>query len=182
MAKRYTIIILAAFMLLANNAILAHNHRDTLGTGSRIHFVQNLGQWNSNVLFSSQMRNSALFVEQQCFTIVVRGEAPKEAPFHHSRGHKLHAYRINFAGSSPNATISGDGIGTSFDNYYIGNNPEKWKSHVPNYSNVTYSNIYPNINLHVYSAEHALKYDFEVLPGANPNDIALHYNGDVVFI
>lgn len=179
MAKRYTIIILAAFMLLANNAILAHNHRDTLGTGSRIHFVQNLGQWNSNVLFSSQMRNSALFVEQQCFTIVVRGEAPKEAPFHHSRGHKLHAYRINFAGSSPNATISGDGIGTSFDNYYIGNNPEKWKSHVPNYSNVTYSNIYPNINLHVYSAEHALKYDFEVLPGANPNDIALHYNGDV---
>lgn len=178
-AKRFSIFFVAISMILANSESLAHNHRDTLGTGTRINFVQNMGQWDNNIRFATQMQQAALFVEPQRFTIVVRGAAPTDAPFHHARGHKLHAYRINFVGCNDNATIAGNDVGASYENFFIGNDPQRWKSHVPNYSNVEYADLYPNINLRVYSAEHALKYDFIVFPGADPNDIALFYEGDV---
>ena len=46
--------------------------RDTLGTGSRTHFIANLGQWDAPFLYKAQMNNAALFAESNCLTIALR--------------------------------------------------------------------------------------------------------------
>jgi hypothetical protein len=57
-------------------------------------------------------------------------------------------------------------------NYFIGNDPKKWRTNVPNYAKVKYQGIYPNIDLVYYGNQRQLEYDFVVAPGADPNAIA----------
>ena len=42
---------------------------------------------------------------------------------------------------------------------------------------VTYKNIYPGIDLRYYTDNGKLKYDLIVHPGANPDNIAMQYEG-----
>jgi len=62
-------------------------------------------------------------------------------------------------------------------NYFIGNNPTKWRTNIPTYSKVQYSEIYPGINLVYYGAQRQLEYDLVVGPGADPNQIKLAFEG-----
>ena len=62
-------------------------------------------------------------------------------------------------------------------NYFIGNDPRKWKTNVPSYANVKYSGVYPGVDLLFYGNQNALEYDFTVSPGADPSVIALGFEG-----
>ena len=62
-------------------------------------------------------------------------------------------------------------------NYFIGNDPQKWRTNVPNYRKVKYENIYPGIDLVYYGNQGRLEYDFVVSPGADPRAIALSIDG-----
>lgn len=176
MKRAFCITISLLIMLLSNNAT-ARVVRDTLHTGGSNEFVANCGQWDPNVLFSSQLHDAAIFLESDCFTIVVREPAPKDAPFHHTLGQRKHAYKVHFNGANNDHKVFGTNMLETYSNYYYGKNPHHWASHVPHYRTIVYSNIYPGIDLRVYSAEHALKYDFIVHPGASTQAIRLFYDG-----
>jgi len=62
-------------------------------------------------------------------------------------------------------------------NYFIGNDPTKWRTDIPGYGRVDYSEIYPGIGLSFYEGQDGLEYDFVVKPGANLNNIRLEYQG-----
>ena len=62
-------------------------------------------------------------------------------------------------------------------NYFIGNNPAKWHRNVPQFARVRYQRVYPGINLEYYGNQGRLEYDFEVAPGADPQQIALRFEG-----
>jgi uncharacterized repeat protein (TIGR01451 family) len=62
-------------------------------------------------------------------------------------------------------------------NYFIGNDPTKWHTHVPNYARVQYEGIYPGVDLVYYGHQRQLEYDFVVAPGANPKSIRLAFEG-----
>jgi hypothetical protein len=65
-------------------------------------------------------------------------------------------------------------------NYYIGNDPKKWRTDVPHFARVRYHGVYPGIDLIYYSnAEGKLEYDFIVQPGADPNRIQIAFNQPV---
>jgi len=51
-------------------------------------------------------------------------------------------------------------------NYFIGNDPKKWRTNVPNYGKVRYENVYPGVDLVYYGNQRQLEYDFVVAPGA----------------
>src|SRR5262249_25218514 len=65
-------------------------------------------------------------------------------------------------------------------NYFLGNNPAKWRTGIPTYGKVKETNIYPGIDL-VYRGDRAgqghLEYDFVVGAGADPGAIALSFDG-----
>ncbi len=59
-------------------------------------------------------------------------------------------------------------------NYFLGNDPAKWRTNLPTFAEVRYPNVYPGIDL-VYHGDQGgrLEYDFIVAPGADPNVITL---------
>jgi len=58
-------------------------------------------------------------------------------------------------------------------NYFIGNDPKRWRTDVPTYAKVRYQDVYPGIDLVYYGNQRQLEYDFVVAPGADPKAIAL---------
>jgi hypothetical protein len=62
-------------------------------------------------------------------------------------------------------------------NYFIGNNPAKWHTNVPQYARIQYEGVYPGINLVWYGSQGNLEFDFVVSRGADPRQIQITYEG-----
>ena len=62
-------------------------------------------------------------------------------------------------------------------NYFIGNDPAAWHTDVPNFGRVRYTDVYPGVDLVYYGNGGGLEYDFVVAPGANPDVVAMEWDG-----
>jgi hypothetical protein len=80
---------------------------------------------------------------------------------------------MKLMGANPQARLSGLEELPGKSNYFIGNDPTKWRTSVPNYAKVKYANVYPGVDLVYYGNQGRLEYDFVVQPGADPRQIAL---------
>ncbi len=88
-----------------------------------------------------------------------------------------HVYQVEFLNSSEQVEIQGDKSLDTYNNYFIGNDPSRWKSNCKVYQAIIYKNIYPNIDLRYYTENNQLKYDLVVHPGGNPDNIVMKYRG-----
>ena len=86
--------------------------------------------------------------------------------------------RMRLVGANPHAKVTGLDQLPGKSNYFIGNDPEKWRANVPNYANVKYADVYPGVDLVYYGNQGKLEYDFVVQPGADPRSIRLAINLD----
>jgi hypothetical protein len=84
--------------------------------------------------------------------------------------------RMELVGANPQAKVSGLEELPGKSNYFIGNDPKKWRTNVPNYAKVKYANVYPGVDLVYYGNQGQLEYDFVVQPGADPRPIQLAIN------
>ncbi len=85
--------------------------------------------------------------------------------------------RIKLVGANPAAQVEGQDELAGKANYFIGNDPVKWRTNIPTYSRVKYDEVYPGVDL-VYHGDHQqLEYDFVVAPGADPRAIRLAFAG-----
>ena len=83
--------------------------------------------------------------------------------------------RLRLVGTKPNAAVTGSEELAGKANYFIGNDPKRWRTNVPTYAKVRYRNVYPGVDLEYYGNQGGqLEYDFIVAPGADPSVIALH--------
>jgi hypothetical protein len=62
-------------------------------------------------------------------------------------------------------------------NYFVGNDPQRWRTDVPRYAKAQYREVYPGIDLVYYGNQRQLEYDFIVAPGADPRRIELAFTG-----
>jgi hypothetical protein len=62
-------------------------------------------------------------------------------------------------------------------NYFLGNDPTKWRRSVPHYSRVRYAGIYSGIDLIYHEGNGELEFDFVVQPGASPQSIRIGVSG-----
>ena len=79
--------------------------------------------------------------------------------------------------ANPAAKVTGMDELAGKTNYFIGNDPTKWRTNVPTYAKVKYEGIYSGIDLVYYGNQRQLEYDFVVAPGANPRRIAFDVSG-----
>lgn len=161
-------------LLMCTTVLWSRNERDTLGTGTMVHFTENLGQWDSRIQFNVQLHNAAVFLEQEGITVALREQSTHPAPF--SRQPRCHAYRMHFLGATPTLPVGLDRR-EDYANYYLGDDPSRWRSKVSSYAAAIYNEIYPGVTLEIYGGRKALKYNFIIAAGANPSNIALLYEG-----
>ena len=148
-----------------------------------LEFVANQRQWDKPVLFAADVPAGRLFLEHgrlvQALYDSKQVEKLHEAADHVSDKQRIraHAYSTAFVGGNMQAAVKGETQLPGFNNYFLGNDKSRWASNVPGYSEVRYAALYPGIDLHFYSKERVLEYDFEVAAGADASRIALRYDG-----
>ncbi len=170
-------------------------------------FTENKGQWGDRFQYKSEVALGAVFLHGNGFTVVrhheqdyrnlqerIHGHGHEEGTDRRDRsplktasgserppdampGLRSHAYRVYFAGANPNAQPAATKPSGGYSNYFIGKDPSRWKSNVYSYQEITYRNVYPNIDVRYYSEGGRLKYDFIVRPGADLRRIQLRYDG-----
>jgi hypothetical protein len=84
---------------------------------------------------------------------------------------------MKLVGANPKAKVVGLDELPGKSNYFLGNDPKKWRTNVANYRKVKYADVYPGIDLVYYGNQRQLEYDFVVTPGADPHAIALNIAG-----
>lgn len=129
-------------------------------------FEANLGQTDRAVRFLARGRGYGLFL------------TPAETVLTLAVGQDPTSLRMRFSGANPHPDVIGQDTLASRTNYFLGNDPSKWQTDVPNYAKVRYRDMYPGIDLVYYGNNGRLEYDFIVAPGANPRDIRLSFDVD----
>jgi hypothetical protein len=85
--------------------------------------------------------------------------------------------RTSFVGANQDPDVRGHDVTEYYCNYFIGNDPNRWFTDVPNYECVMYDDVYPGIDLKYYSEGNRLEYDFVVSPFGDPTQIEIVYEG-----
>ncbi|MCL6524206.1 MAG: PKD domain-containing protein [Thermoflavifilum sp.] len=85
-------------------------------------------------------------------------------------------YEVQFLNSQPTSFKTDHPSSTQY-NYFIGNDPAHWASHVQGYGGITYERVYPHIDVRLYTEAGRLKSDWILYPGARVRDIQLQYEG-----
>jgi hypothetical protein len=86
--------------------------------------------------------------------------------------------KATFVSANPNPVMRGDDLMEYKCNYFLGNDPSKWRTDVPNYKAVVFEDIYAGIDLKYYgNGDGKMEYDFLVSPGADFSQIMVQYDG-----
>ncbi|MBF0568897.1 MAG: SBBP repeat-containing protein [Nitrospirae bacterium] len=135
-----------------------------------IAFEANEGQTDPKVKYTAKGQGYTLFLTPQEFVLgMVTHNAEKDKI-------KVAAVRIKFV-SSDTKTITGVDELEGKSNYFIGNDPQKWRTNVPTYQKVRYEEIYHGIDLVVYGNQRQIEYDFVVAPHADYKQISFRVEG-----
>ena len=84
---------------------------------------------------------------------------------------------VDFAGANPSPALHGAHALKTKVNYLLGNSAESYKTDVPTFAQVSYSALYPGIDLTYKGSAQKIKYEFTVAPGADYRAIAMAYSG-----
>jgi hypothetical protein len=85
--------------------------------------------------------------------------------------------RMRFANGNQRCPIEASDALAATSNYFIGDDPSRWLASVRQYARVTYSDVYPGIDVVFRGTQRRLEYDFIVAPGASPRQISLEFDG-----
>jgi hypothetical protein len=85
--------------------------------------------------------------------------------------------RLRLVGANRSPRIRGLEELPGKSNYFIGNDPSKWRTNVPTYGKVEYRDVYPGVNLVYYGKGRQLEHDFIVAPGVDPQQIRFAVQG-----
>jgi Beta-propeller repeat len=85
--------------------------------------------------------------------------------------------RMNLVGANPAARVAGQNELEGRVNYFIGNDPAKWRRELPTFRRVRYAEVYPGIDVVYYGNQRRLEYDFVVGPGRSVRAIGLEFTG-----
>jgi Abnormal spindle-like microcephaly-assoc'd, ASPM-SPD-2-Hydin/Beta-propeller repeat len=71
----------------------------------------------------------------------------------------------------------GEGKSEGETNYFLGNDPAKWRTHVPHFSRAVATGVLPGVDVVAYGNERALEYDLRVAPGVDARSLRLRISG-----
>jgi hypothetical protein len=154
-------------------------------------FIENRGQIDHSVFYYTPGVGASVYFTQGGVVIDLReprseNEPAPEPPFVH-KGDGSHgpepaprrgvAVRIDFEDANPSPRIEARGELLTKYNYFLGNEPEKWRTEVPTYAEVVYHDLWPGIDLVYRQEDGRIAYELVLTPGANPELANFHYEG-----
>ena len=155
---------------------------------AELDFIPNRGQYSDIVNYRADAGGAAIWLTSKGvvyqFTRYI--QPPSEGNFLTEYGFQPSStpdsieflfVRVTFTGSNPEPMTMPGRISNKQHNYFIGNDPMKWETNVPSFTDVRYSDIYPGIDLRYFGNDAHMEYDFVVSPGADAALIRVQYDG-----
>jgi hypothetical protein len=152
-------------------------------------FEQNQGQTDPQVKYMARANGYTLFLTNQDAVFAFHPKS-SSSELTGRRLSSLRANRVTRPQARPDAVVRMQLVGgksavqvAAVDplpgktNYYLGNDPQKWHTNVPQYARVGYKDVYPGIDLAYYGEQSKLEFDFIVAPNSNPAPIDLAFHG-----
>lgn len=165
-------------MFFCSNFFIAQNN-------STVWLNPNKGQWDARILYKVDLQIGEMLIEGDGFTYNLNNY--KELMSHHN----LHQDE----GANNDKLVSKQVIQTKFINsnwkgkkheieessfyrsYYLGNNPEKWKSKVKSYTSIILEDFYSDIDLMINGSNSEIKYTFLVNSNKKSSKIRYKFTG-----
>lgn len=114
-------------------------------------FVPNAGQLDPSVHFQAHgLLGSDLFFAPQEVILALPGNVADSSSSHISQPPV--ALRLRFEGANPTPELVGGERLPGIVNYFLGNNPDQWRTNLPTYKNLVYRDLYPGIDLYTIFA------------------------------
>jgi hypothetical protein len=152
-------------------------------------FEANQGQTDSQVKFLSRGSGYSLFLTRNEAVLALKKQEKKASHGPHlqpaslatrrSKSESEAVLRMRLVGANATAQVTGLEELPGKSNYFIGNDPSKWRTNVPNYAKVKYANVYPGVDLVYYGNQRQLEFDLVVQPGADPKAIRLDFRAAI---
>ena len=145
-------------------------------------FIPNMGQWEDPFIAKMDLRFGAFFYEKNGYRAIIYD--PEELPSHHNHSPekavsqvRAHSFSCEYLGSNENPKFIGLLESESKRNYFLGADPSRWKSEVPEYSGFQLKNIYNNIDYEIKDENGNAKSLWKIYPGGDPLDIKMTFKG-----
>ena len=139
--------------------------------GASISFEPNLGQADDQVKFMARGPGYRLALNQQgaVFTF--------EQPESHAGTESFNSLTLRFVGANAAPKLAAKDELAMTSSYFLGADPKKWRTGIPNYALVTIENVYPGVDVMYRGTHGRLRCHFLIAPGAKPDRITLEIVG-----
>ena len=127
-------------------------------------FVANRGQSDAAIRFIAYRGTSSARFEQDAFTVYVGGKRP--APL-----------TLRFEGAAQGTAVIGERKRRGVYNFFIGDDPRRWRAGVPAYGALRYEGLYTGIDMRVRQGTGQLEYDLLLEPGARLDRVRIRAEG-----
>ncbi len=146
---------------------------------SRLGFMENLGQFDEDLAFELKRSGVTVGLTRDAFLVAV----PRVVdPGDFTKGRDIQLPRVEYAEvrlrfeGAEHVKPDGRERESAYANYFLGNDPARWRSFVPSWSRVHYAGLYPGIDLDVRHTPD-FEYDLELAPGADVSRVRVHVDG-----
>ena len=141
-------------------------------------FEANHGQTNEQVNFLARGSGYTLFLTpSEAVLSLVKPIVQETSDLGDTLDTEVTVLRMQIVDANPTTKVMGLDELPGKSNYFIGKDPQNWRTDISNYARVQYQDIYPGVDLIYYGNQRQLEYDFVVKAGADPNNILLGFEG-----
>ena len=141
----------------------------------------NKGQWDNEIKYAVDLNNGYMYVDSKGFTYFLNDAMQHDHEDHHEKGHakdvKVHVIKSHFLNSSWDGDVQEADSSTFYRNYYLGNDPGKWRSGVHSFGRTAMMDFYPGIDMVLDGGGSKFKYSFIVEPWKDASVIAYTIEG-----
>src|SRR5256714_12281651 len=155
-------------------------------------FETNQGQVKGETKFVSRGDGYELFLKPTEAVLSLRRSSKQSEgksspvkngnPERRAVGEEQGLLRMQIVNADPAAKIAGVNELPGKANYFVGDDRAAWRTNVPTYAQVRYSNVYPAIDLVYYGTQRQLEYDFEFAPGVSSDAFKFSFQGATCFV
>ena len=144
-------------------------------------FIENTGQWPDQVLFKSSVQGGNIWLEKKGILYQFSDHGnhyhAHSDKSHESEGARQQLVYAKFIEPNAHFEIETEYPGSTYYNYYLGNDRSKWTSGNRSFNRIKYKNLYNGVDLVFFEKNLDLKYEYHLSPGANYKQIQIQYKG-----
>jgi hypothetical protein len=158
---------------------------------NELYFQPNVGQINvteneETPIAFCELKTATVYLNNTGLRVVLTNpnDIPKIHKSFHYRGMdtsftiKKHVIDINFVQSIIPSKIDFLQQSPYYLNYFLGNNPNNWKTKIYPSKTIKLTNIYANIDFLIYATDNGIEFDWIVNKGGDPNQIQISLEGN----